>query len=275
MANRKLPFGYEMRRGEICINAQEAEIVREIYEEYADGASYQQLARSLNNRQLPYSEPDKPWNKNMVARILGREIYTGNDTYPAIVTAAERQRAIYAKPSVEIPNASSTVKAIRRISRCAVCGGKLTLSENSFGWARWNCPGCEALTSDASTPVIMNNLCGILSKIIKEPEVIQALPQCDLHIQEKVSQLENELSDVLNAAEFDEPAAKDKAVALASARFEAVGSEDYETIRIQYILRKTEPQGDLNTELLRQIISAVLIHPHGAVSLKLKNGQIL
>ena len=248
MANRKLPFGYEMQRGKICINKQEADIVREIYAEYADGASYQQLARSLNNRQLPYSAPDKPWNKNMIARILSNEVYMGNESYPAIITADERRQAIYAKPSVGMSNASRAAKAIRRISRCSACGSKLTLSENSCGWARWNCPDCEALTADASTPVIMNNLRGVLSTILAEPEIIQAPPPCDPRAQEKASQLENELFDALNAAEFDEPAAKAKAVALASARFEALGSEDYETMRIQYILRKTEPRGDLDTE---------------------------
>lgn len=275
MANRKLPFGYKMQRGKIHIHEQEADIVREIYAEYTAGASYQQLARSLNSRKLPYSDPAKPWNKNMIARIINSAVYTGNETYPAIISAPDRQRAIYAKPPIGIPNASPAIKAVRRMSRCAACGSKLTLSENKYGYARWNCPECEALTADASTPVIMNNLRGVLSAILAEPEIIQAPPPCDPRTQEKASQLENELFDALNAAQYDEPAAKAKAVALASARFESVGSEDYETIRIQYILRKTEPCGDLDTELLRQIISAVLIHPHGAVSLKLKNGQIL
>ena len=275
MANRKLPFGYEMRRGKICIHAQEADIVREIYTAYADGSSYQQLARSLNNRQLPYSEPDKPWNKNMIARILSNEVYTGNESYPAIISAAERQRAIYAKPSVGISDSSRTAKAIRRMSRCAACGGKLTLSENKYGWARWNCPDCVALTADASTPAILNSINDILTAVVKDPEAVQAIPQNHSHSSEKVSQLEAELSDALNGSDFDEAAAKHKAIALASARFDSLCSEDYEIMRVQYILRKTEQHGDLDTELLRQITSDVLIHPHGAVSLRLKNGQIL
>lgn len=60
MANRKLPFGYKMQRGKIHIHEQEADIVREVYAEYTAGASYQQLARNLNSRQLPYSDPAKP-----------------------------------------------------------------------------------------------------------------------------------------------------------------------------------------------------------------------
>ena len=68
---------------------------------------------------------------------------------------------------------------------------------------------------------------------------------------------------------------KAKSISLASARFNALGSEDYETMRIQYILTRTEQNGGLDIELLRQITSAILIHPNGAVSLKLKNGQII
>ena len=79
----------------------------------------------------------------------------------------------------------------------------------------------------------------------------------------------------LENEEFDESAARAKAISLAAARFDALGSEDYETMRIQYILAKAEQNGGLDTALLRQITSAILIFPTGEVSLKLKNGQIM
>lgn len=84
------------------------------------------------------------------------------------------------------------------------------------------------------------------------------------------------LADRLNErAEFDESTARAKAISLAAARFDALSSEDYETQRIQYILATTEQNGELDTVLLRQITSAILIDPTGVVSLKLKNGQII
>ena len=55
MANRKLPFGYEMRLGIIRINAAEAPIVKEIYTAYSEGMSYlsikdmEQLIRTISN----------------------------------------------------------------------------------------------------------------------------------------------------------------------------------------------------------------------------------
>ena len=88
-------------------------------------------------------------------------------------------------------------------------------------------------------------------------------------------QLGSEFNLAIQAEEFNESAARAKAISLAAIQFDALGSEDYETMRIQYILAKTEQNGGLDTALLRQITSAILIHPTGEVSLKLKNGQIM
>ena len=88
-------------------------------------------------------------------------------------------------------------------------------------------------------------------------------------------QLQKEFNEAIQCDEFDESATKAKAFSLAAARFNALGSEDYETMRIQYILARAEQSDGLDVELLRQITSAILIHPSGAVSLKLKNGQII
>ena len=79
----------------------------------------------------------------------------------------------------------------------------------------------------------------------------------------------------MDKPEFDEGAAKSTALALASAQFDALGSEDYETMRIQYILGQREPCDGLDTRLLRQVAFAILIHPNGSVSLRLRNNQIV
>ena len=78
MAIRKRPFGYEMCRGQIQSCPAEEEVVRMLHEQYANGLSYRQLTALLNAGTVSYNEPDKPWNKNMVARILGNDIYIGN-----------------------------------------------------------------------------------------------------------------------------------------------------------------------------------------------------
>ncbi len=276
MANRKLPFGYEMQRGNICVKAIEACIVKEIYAAYSGGSSFRQIMEHLNAQEVPYNEPGKPWNKNMVARILSNKLYTGNESYLAILSTEEYRRAVSAKPTSGPPlDKRGQSKAIRQLARCAACGSTLALSANKYGWARWNCPSCNVISTDAVMPDTINTLSCILKTIGQNPKMVQAPPQPEPPAQSAVEQLESEFDLAIRVEEFDEPAAREKAVTLAAARFNALGSEDYETTRIQYILAKTEQCGGLDTKLLRQITSAILIHPTGAVSLKLKNGQII
>lgn len=269
MANRKLPFGYETRRGKVCVQKREADLVREIFRAYAEGASYQELTHRLNIQVVPYNEADKPWNKNMVARILNCKVYTGTELYPAIMSEEDRHQAEVAKPSASTMNGTS--KTIRQLARCDKCGSTLALSGNRYGWARWNCPACGALTVEAATPVIVDELVNILSALLRNPDAVQTPPQR----QADFAKLETELDQLIYSENLDESAAKAKAVDLAIAQFNAIGSEDYETMRIQHRLAETEWNGGLDTDLLRQITSFILIHPNGAVSLKLKNGQIM
>ena len=274
MANRKLPFGYEMQQGIVCVKNAEAAIVKDIYAAYIRGISYRQITDSLNAQAVPYNERGKSWNKNMVARILSNELYTGNETYPAILSDDEYRRAVSAKPATGA-SLNTTAKTVRQLARCAACGSALTLSGNKYGWARWNCPSCNDISADAVMPDTIDTLSHILTAMVRNPELIQAPPQVEQTVQGMPERSENEFNLAIQAENFDEATARAKAISLAAARFDTLGSEDYETMRIQYILARTEQNGGLDTALLRQITSAILIFPTGEVSLKLKNGQIM
>ena len=65
MKNRKLPFGYELRMGKVCIKASEAEVVQKIFRSYQEGASYNRIAGFLGSQPVPYREDGQPWNKNI------------------------------------------------------------------------------------------------------------------------------------------------------------------------------------------------------------------
>jgi len=276
MANRKLPFGYETQRGIVCINVTEASIVREIYTAYIGGMSYSQITDHLNTQAVPYNEKGKPWNKNMVARILGCELYTGSKSYPAILSNEEYRQVEMVKPSSGKPlDTSGGRKVVRQLARCASCGNPLSLSANNHGWERWYCSSCNIISANAVMTDTLNAVSHILAIIRNSPELVQISFQPEYAPQISIEQVRKEFETVLHADEFDELAAKSAVLSLASARFNALGSEDYETRRIQYILARAEQCDGLDITLLRQITSAILIHPDGEVSLKLKNGQIV
>ena len=59
---------------------------------------------------------------------------------------------------------------------------------------------------------------------------------------------------------------------LASARYAAIGSEEYETQRLQRLFQGLEPMNQMDAELVRQSIT---VDGNGAVKIRLKNNQII
>lgn len=246
MANRKLPFGYCMQNGQICVADAEAEIIRMIFTSYAEGNSYETLAEWLNHGEHAYF-PGRRWNKNTLARILQDERYLGNGVYPAILAAVAFQRR---KPAASGKLNHPQIKDVRVLARC------MTSAVNS------------------TDKRLMDSVAELLQGLCRHPDAVVSLPAADME-SEGILAAKDSLTHELENGEFDEATARAKAISLAAARFDALGSEDYETMRIQYILAKTEQNGGLDTALLRQITSAILIFPTGEVSLRLKNRQII
>ena len=117
MSNRKLPFGYKLLMGEVVIHQAEAAAVKEIFRRYLqEAASLKELADLLREQDVPY-DAGRVWNKNMVARILGDERYTGKAGYPQIIepealTSAAEKRAVRARDQTPKTN-----KVMRRLCR--------------------------------------------------------------------------------------------------------------------------------------------------------------
>ncbi len=141
-SNRKRPFGYKMEFGEIVLHPEEAETVRRIYDSYLAGDSYSALVDKLRERGVPY-DGDKPWNKNMTARILADRRYTGEDGFPQI-----------------IPEGQFRMVQVRRQERTAPC--KKTPAQKEL---RKLCGG--------SPPAWVElQVLGLLNRLIRYPELI-------------------------------------------------------------------------------------------------------
>ena len=115
MGNRKLPFGYKMVMGEIVTHPQEAQAVQDIYARYLAGASFNDITDHLKEKGPPY-DADKPWNKNMVARILEDARYAGTERFPAILSPEQlqevAQRRSERKPTVQITEVQKTLRRL-------------------------------------------------------------------------------------------------------------------------------------------------------------------
>ncbi len=239
-ANRKLPFGYTMRMGKVCIHEQEAGLVKEIFSDYIRGASFLWLTEKLNSQPVAYN-PQTRWNKNMVARILEDKRYTGEKDFPLIIEQGLMNAALAKRAAKQIAfQPTELQKALRRLS-----GQKVTQQMEQA-------------------------ILALLHWLIRQPECVR-LPSLVQANSEEERRLRHELDALMSRQPVEEETAKSTAYALAAARLNAIGSEDYETLRIKEVLAsEISPH-----ELLKNIASAVLIRPDGSVGLRLKNKQII
>lgn len=241
--NRKLPFGYRMERGEITEHPVEAEAVRDIFQRYLAGASYAALVEHLREAGPAY-DGDKPWNKNMVARILENARYTGGSGFPAVIPQESYQKAQTQKKKRAAPPAKTPAqKELRRL-----CGG--------------NPP-----------KYVEGQVLGLLNRLAANPGLIRA-PAPPEDEPDQLQALQRKLTDLLREAPVDEAAAMRTALDLAAMRLDSIGSEEYETERLRRVFEKHDPLENLDADLLRGSVQNITIRKHQAV-VRLKNGQTM
>ena len=241
MGNRKLPFGYQMRMGEIIRNEPEAKAVQDIFLQYTLGASLKEIAEQMSKTGPAYDE-GKSWNKNMIARILENTKYTGADSYPRLVDIKLFEAAVEKRQTKQrLPERTPAQKALKR-----VC-------------------------SKPSTPEIEQQVMHLLSRLAEQPERITQPERTSAPVH---TNAQAELDDILNTQPLDEDAARILICKLAQEQYDAIGSEEYETERLRRLFAAFECTAELNAELLQSTVSAVLVTQQ-AVRLQLKNGQII
>jgi hypothetical protein len=241
--NRKLPFGYRMGRGEITENPVEAEAVREIFHRYLAGASYTALVEHLRDAGPAY-DGDKPWNKNMVARILENAKYTGGSGFPAVIPAEAFERVQEQKKERAAPPAKTPAqKELRRL-----CGG--------------NPP-----------EYVEGQVLGVLNRLTADPTLISASVREDEE-PVQIQALRRKLAELLKETPVDEDAARRTALDLTAKQLDAIGPEEYETERLRRVFGRAAPLESLDAELLRGSVQRITIRNRRAI-VQLKNGQTI
>lgn len=241
-SNRKLPFGYRMEFGEIVIHPLEAVTVQKIFQQYIFGESYKSLVASLREQGIPYDH-GKLWNKNMVARILEDRRYTGDNGWPAIISAEQYDRANEKRSAkVTPPKRTEAQKILRRL--------------------------CNGGSADDAEGIVLR----LLNSLIAAPEQV-CIPQIPIQDEAQITGISQALKNALELQTDDEDAAKRLALELASARYAGIGDQEYETVRLRRLFGRYTPMRELNAVILRSAVSLIQ-HRKGTVIIRLKNGQI-
>ena len=79
---RTIPFGYSISNGKYITIYEEAEAVKQIFEQYISGKSLNEIAY---NMMIPYHSVKQKWNKHMVKRVLDNQRYMGENGFPEII----------------------------------------------------------------------------------------------------------------------------------------------------------------------------------------------
>ena len=242
-SNRKRPFGYRMELGEIVLHPAEAETVRWIYDSYLAGASYNALVDKLQERGIPY-DGDKPWNKNMAARILADRRYTGEGGFPSIIPEGQFHMVQARRQERTTPcQKSPAQKELRKL-----CGG------SPPAW-------------------VERQVLGLLNRLIQRPELI-ACPVPEAKPLSEVDKLRRELDELLHCPPVDETRARRLAFRLAALQLNAIGPEEYETLRLRRLFQNRRPMMELEQELLHESVRRITVS-NGTVTILLKNNQTL
>lgn len=243
MGNRKQPFGYKMEFGEIVPQLQEAETVRSIYLRYLTGASFKQLAEQLQTEDVPY-DVDKPWNKNMVARILEDDRYIGEKHFPALIPTEQFHAAQKRRKEIH-PEYKQTPaqKELRRL-----CGGTVPDS-------------------------VARKVLKILNQVADDPQRIK-IESSGVPTTEDIRQRRLELDKLLQTPPVDEEIARQKAMELAVLTLVHVEMEEYEAHRLRSIFGKQAKMRELDADLLRQSVRKIT-YGSKTVKVLLKNNQVL
>lgn len=244
MGNRKQPFGYRMKMGEVVLHAQEAKLVEYIFQQYLSGASFNTLVAQLREQSIPYDE-GKLWNKNMVARILEDHRYTGEGGYPAITDQETLSRVLEKRSAKQAPaQKTEAQKLLRRLS------------------------------GHTATEQMEQQVLNLLNGLIISPERI-TLPEPEHLPKTPVQALQRELDTVMDQQPIDEDAAQKLILAIAAAQYSAINPNQYETIRLRKLLSKQELMTELDAELLQSSVSAILCYRDGTMDIQLKNHQMI
>ena len=143
MASKKTPYGYILAEGKIAVDVEEADIIRRIFDEKANGLSGSKIGATLYDEQITYFSEDKKKAIDKVYSILRDGRYCGTDGYPPIISEEVFGASNIGRnaKSVKVPD---TYTVLKKLSYCTVCGTNMVHFSDRSGFKRWRCThkGC-------------------------------------------------------------------------------------------------------------------------------------
>ena len=264
---RYLPFGYTIRNGHTVVEQQEADIVRNIFRAYIQGASLKEIAEDLTAKKIPYTERTCVWDKARISRILENAKYTGDEEFEMIIDEDIYEEAAAVKSARRWNQAADRV-------RCGQCGATMLRHINSKRAIResWTCSNADCgIRVRVSDGELLRKITLLMNRAIANADLILPHPKVKHRDSAVVLNLQQQISDEM---EQESPSEERIATLLCEIAGQLYKETNAKTQIAAQIARKRvslmKPQDAFNAAYFSELIDAVSLHVGGGVVLHTK-----
>lgn len=277
---RTIPFGYEMKNGEIQCCPTEAQAVKRIFALYTDGLAYSAIAEEMMRQGIGYHKHTPQWNKNMVKRILENERYLGEKEYPQIIEQEHFLNAQLLKGSKTVYAPSPDyINPIRRKSVCGVCGSTMLRDTKTTGKVCWCCANDDCTNrhyiGDSDTRAALATQ---LAAIAENPSLLEwAMPTQAAELSLETMRIQNEVIRELNKAEPSAEYTKMLILACAAEKYSNLPdcTPHYRLERLREQLHSHPVNEALRNAIFDTAVQKIEWTAKGELCLRLINGKAL
>lgn len=281
---RALPYGYTIQNGRRIIDAEEAEVIRRIFEGYQNGLSMAELAAMMTRLQVPYCEKRVDWNKNIVARILANPRYAGAESFDPIVDMDVFKEVNLSKErrtTRQKGQPAGTVGMFRAKVLCASCGTRMI--RNYDGRKKnpvtWRCENeqCHAEVTLADE-IVECRVVERMNLIIDNPDFLEDAQAYTIEDQEALqrARITAELGRMCDSGHYSDEQLLSIILDNAKKQYELCPENQGSTMTaVCLAYSDAEPSEELNTELFLQTVSDILLRPDGSIQLRLVSGKTI
>lgn len=274
--NRRIPFGYEMKKGEIVTHPKEVYAVSKIFAEYLKGSSLLDISKEMQTENIPYHVgEDSKWNKNMIKRILENEKYLGDDKYPQIISndIFHRVNNKKAKKANNLCIVPDELKDIRDMTICAECRKRLFREQNGT----WNCKTyrCSGFEFIATDQMIISAVLNMLNSAIANPSLLETDGKISVYMPNgEIVKQKNETSRLMDSPDIDYDRIKNAIMALAELQYECCTYDEVpqKTELLKQILADTKQLNDLDIEILKKCVDHITVSHNATIGIEFING---
>ena len=274
---RYIPYGYTMRNGRTVISTEEAEIIREIFKAYLDGASLKAIAEELTGRQIPYTQRTTTWDKARIARIIDNAKYIGTEEYDPIIDEDMYEAAVSLKTARQrntCEKENDAIDLLRDFVRCDNCGQpmKRRVSMKHRIRESWNCTnddcGIRVRISDTQ---LIETITVLINRVILNDHLLQPKPRKRYEPDAKVTKVGNDIAPELERDAPNEEYIIEKTIEMAALMYEQSNAKLNLTVSLARKLAHTMvTQDEFNRDYFTALASYITLGEQGRVVLHTK-----